>query len=152
MSPIVDQGELGSCTANAIVSGLREYLELKEGKELTPLSRLFLYWHERDVEGTVNEDSGAYIRDGMKALTDIGVAPETDFPYDVSKFTLKPSDQAEKDAANFKITSYHRVTDLNGLRSDGSRHRHPDAGPDRAELGVSMGLRHACAPGRRDGQ
>lgn len=59
MSPIVDQGHLGSCTANAITSGLREYLELQSGHPLTRLSRLFLYWHERELEGTVNEDSGA---------------------------------------------------------------------------------------------
>lgn len=116
MSPVVDQGELGSCTANAIVSGLREFLLLKAGQPLTPLSRLYLYWHERDVEGDVDQDNGAIIRDGMKILCDIGVSPETDFPYDVTQFTLKPSDQAEKDAAAYKITSYHRITDLNGLK------------------------------------
>lgn len=117
MSPIVDQGELGSCTANAIVSGLREFLELKAGKSLTQLSRLYLYWHERAVEGDIDQDGGAIIRDGMKILTDMGVPPETDFPYDITTFTNKPSDQAEKDASAFKITSYHRIFDLNGLKA-----------------------------------
>ncbi|GAA3316210.1 hypothetical protein GCM10020331_012720 [Ectobacillus funiculus] len=32
LSPIVDQGELGSCTANAIASGLGEFKLLQEGK------------------------------------------------------------------------------------------------------------------------
>lgn len=117
MSPIVDQGELGSCTANAIVSGLREFLMLKAGVTLTPLSRLYLYWHERFIEGDVNEDAGAIIRDGMNVLASMGACPEVDFPYVVTKFTSKPSDQAEKDAAAFKITSYHRIYDLNSMKA-----------------------------------
>lgn len=117
MSPIVDQGELGSCTANAIVSGFREFMELKSGNPYTALSRLFLYWHERELEGSVNEDSGAFIRDGMKTLVDIGVSPETDFPYNTKTFTETPTQQAEADAGQFKITSYHRVMDLNGVKA-----------------------------------
>lgn len=116
MSPIVDQGELGSCTANAIVCGLREFLELKAGNPLTHLSRLYLYWHERFVENDINEDGGAIIRDGMNVLATLGACPETDFPYDVTKFTEQPSEQAEKDAAAFKISSYHRIYDLNSLK------------------------------------
>lgn len=117
MSPIVDQGELGSCTANAIVCGLREFMELKAGNPLAHLSRLYLYWHERDVEGDINEDGGAILRDGMNILATMGVCPEADFPYDVTKFTKKPSDQAEKDATPFKIASFHRIYDLNGLKA-----------------------------------
>lgn len=117
MSPIVDQGQLGSCTANAIASGLREYLLLKSGQSLTRLSRLFLYWHERSIEGTINEDSGAYIRDGMKVLQTLGVSPETDYPYDVTKFTNQPTAQAEADAGAFKITEYHRVTDFLSMQA-----------------------------------
>src|SRR4051794_13692326 len=51
MTPIVNQGQLGSCTANAIASGLMEYELLRDKKPLTRLSRLFLYWHERSLEG-----------------------------------------------------------------------------------------------------
>jgi C1A family cysteine protease len=117
MSPIVDQGQLGSCTANAIASGLREYLELQAGQQLTRLSRLFLYWHERELEGTVNEDSGAMLRDGMKVLNKLGVCPEPDFPYDINQFRQKPSPQAEADAVNFRINEYHRILDLAALKS-----------------------------------
>ncbi|OCT16483.1 xylellain [Paenibacillus pectinilyticus] len=117
LSPVVDQGQLGSCTANAIASGLGEYLELQAGKPLTRLSRLYLYWHERSMEGTVNNDSGAYIRDGMKVLQTLGCAPETDYPYDISKFTLPPSTKAETDARAFKISEYHRVTDFTSMQA-----------------------------------
>jgi C1A family cysteine protease len=110
MSPVVNQLSLGSCTANAIVSGLREYLLLKAGLPLTPLSRLFLYWQERNLEGTIPTDAGAYIRDGLKSLQQIGVSPEEDFPYNVDTFTLSPTDKAVADAARFSITSYYRIT------------------------------------------
>jgi C1A family cysteine protease len=117
MSPIVDQGALGSCTANAVVSGLREYLLLQAGEPLTRLSRLYLYWHERELEGTINEDSGAYIRDGMKVLANLGVPAEIDFPYDIRYFTDRPTELAEVDAAKYKITEYRRITNALGLKT-----------------------------------
>jgi C1A family cysteine protease len=117
MSPVVDQGQLGSCTANAIASGLKEYNMLLEGKPLTSLSRLFLYWQERYIEGTVEEDSGAYIRDGMKVLKSIGCCPETDFPYDIHTFTKEPSQQAVYDAKKFTISEYHRVNSVDMLKA-----------------------------------
>lgn len=109
MSPVVDQGNLGSCTANAIASGLREYLMNVHGETYRPLSRLYLYWHERDLEGTVTSDSGAYLRDGMKVLANLGVSEEIYFPYVESTFTNKPSDAAETNAGKYKITAYHRA-------------------------------------------
>lgn len=116
MSPIVDQGQLGSCTSNALVSGLREYLLLQEGKDVR-LSRLYHYWHERALEGTVDEDSGATLRDGMKVLKKFGVCPEEDFPYQIERFTEQPSKKAEEDAGQFKITEYHRVPTFNKLKA-----------------------------------
>jgi len=115
-SPIVDQGQLGSCTANAIASGLREYWEEKTGK-LTPLSRLWLYWQERNIEGSVNEDAGAMIRDGMKILQQIGCAPESDWPYDIAKFAQTPTFQSTMNATPFKIIEYHRITNLISLKT-----------------------------------
>jgi C1A family cysteine protease len=116
MPPVVDQGQLGSCTANAIGSGLREYQLLQAGN-YTQLSRLYLYWHERALEGTIGEDSGAMIRDGFKVLQQNGIAPEKDFPYDISTFTHTPLSQAEQDAAAFKISEYHRITTLDGVKA-----------------------------------
>jgi len=115
-SPVVDQGRLGSCTANAIVSGLREYLEIYNKKKLIFLSRLFLYYEERKIEGTIDEDSGAMIRDGMKVLNKMGVCPETDDPYDISRFKIRPSGKAIRDAVKYEITSYNRVWDINDLK------------------------------------
>jgi len=106
---VYDQGNLGSCTANAIAGAL-EFEQMKQAlKAFTP-SRLFIYYNERVIEHTVNTDSGAQIRDGMKSVGSIGAPPETDWPYDVSKFAEKPpKDPAFKDARLGKALQYQRV-------------------------------------------
>lgn len=143
MPPVFDQGELGSCTANALCS-MRQYFALKHADE-TILSRLYLYWHERELEGTVNEDSGAMLRDGMKVLKKLGCCPEEYFPYNISRFTEKPSKEAEQAAGKYKILSYHRVRSLREIKTC-LYHGHPVAigikvyesfeSPEVAETGV----------------
>jgi C1A family cysteine protease len=117
-SPVRDQGQQGSCTGFAMATGFREFLELKTGtpKPLVPLSPAFLYYQERTIEGTANDcNAGAMIRDGMKTLTDIGVCPETDEPYDAQSCAA-PSATAVTRAGAFKIAAYHRITTLFGLK------------------------------------
>jgi C1A family cysteine protease len=75
-----DQGHLGSCTANA-VAGAFEYDRILDKRDLMP-SRLAIYWFERFLEGSpVNQDTGAFGRDGFKALHQFGVPPESELPY-----------------------------------------------------------------------
>ena len=76
--PVYDQGQLGSCTANAI-AGAFEFDQIKEKlPDFTP-SRLFIYYNERVIEHDVQSDNGAQIRDGIKSVASQGVCPET-FP------------------------------------------------------------------------
>src|SRR5664279_4841023 len=78
-----DQGQLGSCTANAI-AGLLEYLRAAESEADFIPSRLFIYYYERVIEGTVSSDSGAMLRDGIKVVAKQGVPNEQDWPYDIT--------------------------------------------------------------------
>src|SRR5437667_9076746 len=71
-SPIRSQGDLGSCTSFAIVSGFRECL-LVQANQRIELSPLWLYYRERSLERTVSQDAGAMIRDGMRVLRKLGV-------------------------------------------------------------------------------
>ena len=112
-SPVENQGSLGSCTANALASAL-EFLELKDGATFVDLSRLFIYYDECVIEGTVNEDSGAFIRDGIKSLAKQGACSEQSWPYAVSDFKKKPSASCYATARKHRIKSYHRIN----LRSD----------------------------------
>jgi len=90
--PIVDQGELGSCTANASSYGLRFQLK-KNSNDFQP-SRLYIYYFTRLLEGSVNYDSGASLRDTMRAIKKNGACDENIWNYDITKFTKKPSQQA----------------------------------------------------------
>jgi C1A family cysteine protease len=112
--PIYDQGQLGSCTANAIAAAF-QFDQKKEGlKDFIP-SRLFIYYNERDMEGTIGEDSGAYLRDGIKSVHKLGVCRETKWPYDPSLFppnprlTVKPSPACYAEAKKHTAEQYARV-------------------------------------------
>ncbi len=107
---VYDQGQLGSCTANAI-AGAFEFEAKKQNtaNDFMP-SRLFIYYNERTIEHTVNTDSGAQIRDGIKSINQQGVCPEKMLPYNIDKFTQKPSQACYDAALKHQLTSYHRVT------------------------------------------
>lgn len=117
MPVVYDQGDLGSCTGNAIAAAY-EYITRKEEEPDFMPSRLFIYWNERFIEDTVGEDAGAEIRDGIKVMAKIGACREIPtWPYS-SPFTKKPPPKAFKEAAKHKVTSYRRVDQtLTELRS-----------------------------------
>lgn len=108
MPSVLDQGQLGSCTANAICNAVVK-LSMNEGIETKSRSRLFLYYNEREAEGNVSEDSGAQIRTGIKSLSTKGLCFEDTWPYDISKFTEKPSDNSYEEAKQHKAVQYRRV-------------------------------------------
>jgi len=115
-SSVENQGQLGSCTANALAGAL-EFLERKDGAAFEDLSRLFIYYNERAIEGTVSQDSGAMIRDGIKSLASLGVCSEVEWPYNISRFAVKPSPACYKDAASHLITAYARLQTLDEMRT-----------------------------------
>src|ERR1700693_2645659 len=112
-----DQGQLGSCTANAIAGAIQfDRMKQKLKNNFIP-SRLFIYYNERVIEGTVESDSGAMIRDGIKSIAHQGDAPETDWPYDIAKFAQKPPAKAYSDASRHKAVLYQRlIQDLNQMK------------------------------------
>lgn len=115
-SPVEDQGQLGSCTANALVAAA-EFLMIKDKKPYADLSRLFVYYNERVIEHTVNQDSGAMIRDGIKTLAKQGVCAEKLWPYNIKVFTKKPTPACYKEALKYEITSYQRIDTVDEMRS-----------------------------------
>ena len=106
---VYDQGQLGSCTANAIGAAL-EFDQMKQSESAFTPSRLFIYYNERTIEGTVSSDSGAQIRDGVKCVNQQGAPPETDWPYDITKFAEAPPQAAYDNAQTHEAILYQRLT------------------------------------------
>ena len=115
-SSVEDQGNLGSCTGNAL-AGAVEFLERKDNVRFIDASRLFIYYNERALEGTIKSDAGAMIRDGIKTLKNQGVCSERTWPYIISKFSVKPGAACYKEALKRQITSYHRILTLDEMRA-----------------------------------
>lgn len=106
---VYNQGDLGSCTANAIAF-LCEFDWMKEKKpNLYIPSRLFIYYNERVIEGTVDSDSGAELRDGIKSLNKWGFCPESLWPYDINEFAVKPPADAYSTALKEIVKQYGSI-------------------------------------------
>lgn len=136
MPPIYDQGQEGSCTANASVRSL-EYLRMQEAlaaaaeitgyqhtlkprafdpKLYVAYSRQMIYYNERRMDGDTGEDAGATIADSTKSLLYYGVCKESTWPYDESTLTVKPSPEAYSEAAKNKIAKYYRFADTQHIK------------------------------------
>lgn len=107
-----DQGNLGSCTGNALAGAIAF-----ENHRVGMPSRLFIYYGERSIEGTIGQDAGAQIRDGIKVLAKTGVCSEAEWPYVIAKFKTKPSAQCFADALPNRIISYQRVVSLQDMKA-----------------------------------
>lgn len=118
---VYDQGRIGSCTANAIAAAVEFDLLKQQLTDMMP-SRLFIYYNERSIEGTVGTDSGAMIRDGVKSVATLGVCSEQEWPYDdtapdvdggpwpaSAKAGQRPTEQCYTDALQTQGTSYQRL-------------------------------------------
>ena len=118
--PIFNQGQLGSCTANATVGAYQiDALEgfLAKAGHTPPndlinnalLSRLFLYYNSRAMEGTTASDAGAVLRDVIKSVATMGCSLESLWPYHINDFTVKPPETAYTDALKHKALIYASV-------------------------------------------
>jgi C1A family cysteine protease len=158
LPPVYDQGDLGSCTANA-TAAVVDFERKKQTEQFMTPSRLFIYYNERVIESEVDQDAGAELRDGMKTVAAQGVCAESEWPYDVSQFAAKPPENCYIDALKFKAlyyahvpqTSYYvrhclailgrpiafGISAFDGLESDQAAHTGivPMPGPDDAPIG-----------------
>ncbi len=106
-SPIEDQEDLGSCTANAC-AGMVEYMERRASGIHIDASRLFLYKVTRMLLGLTG-DTGAYLRSTMQAVVLFGMPPENWWPYDIATFDYDPDPFQYAYAANYKALQYLRL-------------------------------------------
>jgi C1A family cysteine protease len=115
-SPIEDQGDLGSCTANA-GAALLEYYERRALGQYLDASRLFLYKATRNLLKWKG-DQGAYLRTTMKAMALFGVPPESYWPYKIVDFDAEPPAFCYAFASSYKAMQYYRLDPPGLARKD----------------------------------
>lgn len=114
-SPVEDQLHLGSCVGQAVVGAYELLLNKADRKKFTDLSRLFVYYNARLLDDAVNEDVGAYVRDGIKAVNKFGVCSEQSWPYLIERFAEAPSIQSYEDAQRRLIKKYYRLETIEDI-------------------------------------
>jgi C1A family cysteine protease len=115
--PVYDQGNLGSCTANAVAAAI-DFERKKQRLPFLSPSRLFIYYNERVLENSVSTDTGATLRDGIKTVAAQGACSESLWPYDINRFATAPTPACYAAAFQHKTISYARVAqDLTQAKS-----------------------------------
>ena len=106
MPQIYNQGELGSCTANALCAII--------GYDDPQLigSRLFLYYNERKLQNDIQDDAGSELSDGIKCLQTYGICQENLWIYNISKFAVKPPDIC------YTQSGLHKVLQIKNIQND----------------------------------
>lgn len=109
MPAVFDQGQLGSCTGNAMAGA---FAFAHQG---VVVSRLMAYYNARALEGSVRQDAGAQIRDVVKGMAQTGACQEKLWPYVTKKFATKPTVAAYQDAGRHRVSNYQRLTSLDNM-------------------------------------
>jgi len=119
-----NQGQTGSCVAQAVVKALenleRQQLCRERGIEPSQLreddhqnlSVLALYYLSRAKmqPSREREDSGTYLSLACECLRLFGVCAEKEWPFDPAKVFERPSLMALREAYLHKISAYYRIT------------------------------------------
>lgn len=96
-SPVEDQGEVGSCAANAAVGAI-EYHQRLRGEPVTDLSRLYVYYNARQMAGREAEDCGTFIHHVMASVMAHGACPEPQWPYIKAMWPVRPNESCYQTA------------------------------------------------------
>jgi hypothetical protein len=100
--PVVDQGNLGSCVGCSVAS-LHAY-----ERGVVARSILQIYYEARRLRGWENYDTGAFIRDAIKVIANLGAGRSSWWAYDdgPDKFRQDPPLKVDRDALLRRIFSY----------------------------------------------
>ncbi len=117
MTPVENQGSSNSCTANAM-AGAYEYLSNRLLGQSEDVSRLFIYYNARELDGSSSKDEGTYLKSCVKVLRKHGACSEDTWSFNLDQILEQPPKSAYAEAANFKVEDAARVEiDLHTMRS-----------------------------------
>lgn len=117
-----NQGSLGSCT-NFMSDGIIGYNRKTQYNKIVQTSPIFGYKKTRDIMGLTSVsrtpvlgDTGASIRDTIKALVTFGYILEEHYPYNIKDFDKPIPDDLEKMGQLNQAISYIRIDEPNQTR------------------------------------
>lgn len=116
---IYDQGQLGSCASNSAAGVIRYCVSKNDQLNFSP-SRLYIYYNGRTIEGyDITQDGGLTISDAFQSVNQYKVCPESDWPYDISQFAVKPPQSCYDEAMkmNSDFNHYSLNQDLVSLKT-----------------------------------
>jgi C1A family cysteine protease len=91
-----------SCVANAM-AGAYEYLAKRELGDAADVSRLYIYYNARYLDGTQDEDSGSYMQRAIEGLIEYGACSEEMWPNDENSINAEPHTDAYNQGAAFRV-------------------------------------------------
>lgn len=118
-SPVENQQNIGSCTAQA-ATGIIEYFEKRAFGKYIEASRLFLYKTTRNLMKQKG-DTGAWIRNVMGALVLCGVPDEKYWPYKVEDFDKEPGSFIYSIADEYSTLKYFCHDPLSSAKASESK-------------------------------
>jgi hypothetical protein len=117
MTPVENQGNSNSCTANAM-AGAYEYLANRLNGQSEDVSRLFIYYNARQIDGTTDQDEGTYLKNCVQVLRKYGACSEKTWSFNIDQILEQPPKSAYREAAQFRVEAASRVdVDLHTMRS-----------------------------------
>jgi C1A family cysteine protease len=115
-SLVEDQGDSSSCAGNAFTNCYELQVKQQYPDKFTELSRMYIYYNIRDIEGTVDCDCGVLsLRNGMQAMKQWGMCSEKLWPYDVNKYSIKPTPECYQDGSTRTISYYISLGNLDEI-------------------------------------
>ncbi|CAF3912106.1 unnamed protein product, partial [Rotaria magnacalcarata] len=120
MTPIEQQGKTNSCVANAL-AGAYEFLIMKNTKKHVDVSRLFIYYNGRILDGSHKyqmADDGTYISSAIEGLKKFGCCKEELYPFNTAYINQQPPQQCYTEAAKYRIKDSMAVkVELNEMKA-----------------------------------
>ena len=102
-----NQKSLGACSSMALGAALQFLNPTYEP------SQLFIYYNERKAANEVMQDSGSTLQIGVQTLNQYGACPESDWPYDISKFEIQPPVTCYQNARKDILVGYQSIPSNN---------------------------------------
>lgn len=112
---VEDQSSLGSCVGNAVATAYEILVKKEFPEKSTDLSRLFVYYNGRLLEGSEKIDDGVSVKSAVKSVFHYGVCNEKLWPYNITAFDNQPTPSCYRDAIGRRISKYQKVFDTTDM-------------------------------------